>query len=203
MSPSHSAVTAIPYDKHFGHASGGKIGMWTFLVTDAMTFGGFLIAYANLRAYLDWPTPSDHLNIGLTAVATFILIMSSVSMVLALASGREDHRRGMILWLGITIIGGLSFLGIQSYEWTHLIRDGMTFTRFSHGVPQFGSTFFLITGFHGFHVLSGVIYLAVIMAKAMGGRYDGGNVDHVELAGLFWHFVDLIWILVFTFIYLL
>jgi heme/copper-type cytochrome/quinol oxidase subunit 3 len=193
----------IPFDRHFSYATGGKIGMWIFLVTDAMTFAGFLIAYANLRSNLPWPNPSEYFGIGLTATATFILICSSVSMVLALAAGREDNRRGLVTWLVVTIFGGLCFLSIQAWEWTHLIRDGMTFTSFAHGAPQFGSTFYLITGFHGLHVLSGVIYLLVILLRAGKGRYEGGDVHHVELAGLFWHFVDLIWILVFTFIYLL
>lgn len=197
------AAEGISYDPNFGEATGGKIGMWIFLGTDAMTFAGFLLAYASLRVGLPWPTPSEHLGIGLTASATFILICSSLSMVLALAAGRAGDRRGLVTWLGVTILGGITFLGIQAYEWTHLIADGMTFTAFAHGVPQFGSTFYLITGFHGLHVLSGVIYLTVILFKARGGRYDGGDADHVEYAGLFWHFVDLIWILVFTFIYLL
>jgi heme/copper-type cytochrome/quinol oxidase subunit 3 len=198
-----SRAAELVNDRHFGSATSGKIGMWIFLVTDAMTFGGFLLAYANLRALLDWPNPSDHLNISLTAAATFILICSSVSMVLALASGSKENRKGMVGWLGVTIAGGLIFLGIQAFEWTHLIDQGMTFTHFSQGVPQFGSIFFLITGFHGLHVLSGVVYLFVIRLGAKKGRYDKGNIDHVEIAGLFWHFVDLIWILVFTFIYLL
>ncbi len=199
----NSRAVEFPHERYFGKATGGKIGMWIFLVTDAMTFGGFLLAYANLRALLEWPNPSEYLNISLTAAATFILICSSVSMVLALTSGREENRKGMVGWLGVTIAGGLTFLGIQAFEWTHLIVEGMTLTRFGHGVPQFGSTFFLITGFHGLHVLSGVIYLLIIMLRAKKGRYDKGNIDHVEIAGLFWHFVDLIWILVFTFIYLL
>ncbi len=203
MNTGESHAIDVPFDRHFGRASAGKIGMWIFLATDAMTFGGFLLAYANLRVYLDWPNPMEYFNIGLTGLATFVLICSSVSMVLALASGREGNRGGMIGWLGATILGGLTFLGIQAYEWTHLIADGMTFTSFSHGVPQFGSIFFLITGFHGLHVLSGVIYLSVIALFAGRGNYDHGRIDKVEIAGLFWHFVDLIWILVFTFIYLL
>lgn len=203
----------IPYDKQFAYASGGKIGMWVFLVTDAMTFGGFLAAYALLRVKFgsEWPNPTQHLGINLSAFATFILICSSVSMVMALASGSEKDRKGLMKWLGLTILGGVTFLGIQAYEYSHLIHEGLKFNSFTFhengvlhtGLSQFGSTFFTITGFHGMHVFSGVVYLSVILFLASKGRYDNGVMNEVEIVGLFWHFVDLIWILVFTFIYLL
>jgi cytochrome c oxidase subunit 3 len=189
-------------DREFGNATAGKIGMWVYLVTDAMTFGGLLIAYAALRVYTDWPSPAEYLGISVSGVATFILICSSVSMVLAIQAAERADRRALLGYLGLTILGGLTFLGIQAFEYTHLLEHGMGFAHFEHGNNLFGSTFYSITGFHGLHVLTGVVYLSVIWFKALGGRYDG-DASHVEIAGLFWHFVDLIWILVFTFVYLL
>jgi cytochrome c oxidase subunit III len=189
----------------FGQATNGKIGMWIFLATDGLTFSGFLLAYGMLRARNPaWPDPAEVLGIALSAIATFILICSSVTMVMAQAAGEEKKRKEMLVFLGLTILGGAIFLGIQAYEYIHLANSqGMNLWEFQKGVPQFASTFFVVTGFHGFHVLSGVIYLMVIFAKAYAGSYDDGNVNEIEIAGLFWHFVDLVWILVFTFIYLI
>ena len=192
-----------PHDPQFGHASPGKIGMWIFLVTDAMSFSGFLLAYAILRATKDWPNPVDHLGIELSGLATFILICSSLSMVLAIDGCKNKNRKSLLGWLGATIAGGVMFLGIQFYEYTHLIHQGITFSQFSKGNNLFASTFYCITGFHGLHVLSGVIYLICSFKKAWQGDFDNGDYNFLEIAGLFWHFVDLVWILVFTFVYLL
>lgn len=190
-------------DPQFGKASIGKLAMWIFLVTDAMSFSGFLIAYAVLRSTMNWPHPSDYLGINLSGFATFILVCSSVSMVLSIDSCKHKDRKGMLNWLLATIIGGVFFLGIQAYEYTHLIHQGMTFANFNHGTNLFASTFYLVTGFHGLHVLTGVIYLICEYRMAHRGDYDHGNYNRLEILGLFWHFVDLVWILVFTFIYLL
>lgn len=190
-------------DPQFGSASIGKLAMWIFLVTDAMSFSGFLLAYAVLRSTMNWPVPADHLGINLSGFATFILICSSVSMVLSIDSCKNKDRKGMLNWLLVTIGGGVIFLGIQVYEYTHLVHMGITLTKFVHGNNLFGSTFYIITGFHGLHVLTGVIYLICEYRFALNGRYDNGNYDRLEILGLFWHFVDLVWILVFTFIYLL
>ena len=190
-------------DPQFGKASIGKIAMWIFLVTDAMSFSGFLLAYAVLRSTMEWPNPAEHLGIGLSAFATFILICSSVSMVLSIDACKGKNREGMLKWLLITIIGGAFFLGIQAYEYTHLVHQGITFSSFTSGTDLFGSTFYIVTGFHGLHVLTGVIYLICEYFMAKRGDYDNGDYNRLEIAGLFWHFVDLVWILVFTFIYLL
>ena len=188
----------------FGSATNGKIGMWVFLSTDGLTFAGFLLGYGILRARNpEWPDPAHYLGIGLSALATFILICSSVTMVLAQAAGEEKDRKNLLRFLGLTVFGGLIFLGIQVYEYTHLVHTGMIFWDFAKGPPQFASTFYLVTGFHGFHVFSGVVYLMSIFGRAVAGKYDDGNMNEVEIAGLFWHFVDLVWILVFTFIYLI
>lgn len=190
-------------DPHFGKASNGKIAMWLFLATDGMSFSGFLLAYAVLRATQNWPTPADHLGITLSGIATFILICSSVSMVFSIDACKQNDRSAMLNWLLATIAGGVIFLGIQVYEYSHLVHHGITLSSFIHGNNLFASTFYMVTGFHGLHVLSGVIYLICTYFHARAGRYDNGHYNSLEIAGLFWHFVDLVWILVFTFIYLL
>jgi cytochrome c oxidase subunit 3 len=190
-------------DPQFGKASIGKIAMWIFLVTDAMSFSGFLLAYAVLRSTQNWPNPADHLGINLSGFATFILVCSSVSMVLSIDACKHKNRQGMLNWLKATIIGGVIFLGIQAYEYNHLVHQGMTLASFAHGNNLFSSTFYIVTGFHGLHVLTGVIYLICEYFMAKRGDYDNGDYNRLEILGLFWHFVDLVWILVFTFIYLL
>ncbi|GAB4010884.1 MAG: heme-copper oxidase subunit III family protein [Bdellovibrio sp.] len=201
----HSGPVLTPNDEQFGKATPGKIGMWLFLVTDAMSFAGLLLAYAVLRATQDWPNPIKALGgVGLSGFMTFLLICSSVSMVLSIDACKQKDRKGILLWLGITILGGLTFLGLQAYEYMHLMHDmGMTFSNYAHGNNLFSSTFFAITGFHGLHVLTGTLYLIGIFKMALDGRFDNGDYNLLEIAGLFWHFVDLVWILVFTFVYLL
>jgi cytochrome c oxidase subunit 3 len=207
MSGAHHAHKANPLiggiDPQFGKATPGKIGMWIFLVTDAMSFSGFLIAYAVLRSKYDWPQPSKYLGVGLSGFATFLLICSSVSMVLSIEACKFKNRKHMLNWLLVTIIGGAAFLGIQAYEYTHLVHQGIKLAYFFDGLSLFGSTFYLITGFHGLHVLTGVVYLCFMYKEALRGDFDNGDINRLEIAGLFWHFVDLVWILVFTFIYLL
>ncbi len=202
---SHHDGPVVYNDEQFGKASPGKIGMWLFLVTDAMSFSGFLIAYGVLRATKDWPSPVKALGgVELSGFMTFLLICSSVSMVMAIDACKQKNRKGMLNWLMATIIGGAAFLGIQVYEYSHLIGHmGMGFASYAHGNSLFASTFFSITGFHGLHVLSGVIYLIVMYILAYRGDFDNGDYNMLEIAGLFWHFVDLVWILVFTFVYLL
>jgi cytochrome c oxidase subunit 3 len=132
-----------------------------------------------------------------------------LTMVFAVLSAQEKDQSGLVKWLGLTILGGIGFLGIQVYEYIHLVGNGVGFIdTFHNGVRVnglFGTTFYAVTGFHGLHVLSGVIYLCCIFKGALQGKYTQGNGTDspVELVGLFWHFVDLVWILVFTFIYLL
>ena len=177
----------------------GKLMMWVFLCSDAMSFAGLLAAYAAVRmGDARWPIPADVLDVPLTALNTFILICSSVTMVKALSAIREGNRRGFVLWMLGTIVGGSIFLGIQVYEWTHLVHEGLTIQ-----TSLFGATFYILTGFHGCHVLSGVIYLSCILIKGARGGYTREQNSPVEIVGLYWHFVDLIWILVFTFVYLI
>lgn len=184
--------------------SWGKLGMWVFLAADAMTFGTLLAGYGALRyGSADWPLPSSVLGIALTAFMTFLLICSSVTMVLALAAIQKDDQRGLRRFLSLTIFGGLAFLGMQAYEWIHLIHRGLTLTSNPFGAALFGATFFIITGFHGAHVTGGVLYLSCYLVQALRGRATQANANAIEIAALYWHFVDLVWILVFTFVYLL
>jgi len=179
--------------------SWGKLGMWNFLAADAMTFGGLLAAYGALR-YGDpnWPDPSTILGIPLTAFMTFLLICSSVTMVESLAGMRQGNQAKCARFLALTVLGGICFLSLQAYEWTHLIEHGQSIQK-----NNFGATFFMLTGFHGMHVFSGVVYLSIILIRSLLGKYNPHKTYEIEIAGLYWHFVDLIWILVFTFVYLI
>jgi len=198
------AATVEPAESPLTPESWGKLGMWIFLAGDAMTFGTLLAGYGALRAgSIDWPNPSAVLGIPLTAFMTFLLICSSLTMVKALAAIKHGDSKGMRNYLLLTILGGLIFLGCQAYEWTHLIHGGLGFSSNPYGNYLFGATFFAITGFHGCHVTGGVIYLTCIVIQGMRGKYSAENCNNVEILGLYWHFVDLVWIMVFTFVYLL
>jgi heme/copper-type cytochrome/quinol oxidase subunit 3 len=194
------------YETPLTPESWGKLGMWVFLAGDAMSFGGLLAGYGALRiaAGPNWPSPQQHFGISLTAFMTFLLICSSVTMVKSLSAIRHGDAGKMKLYLGLTVLGGILFLGMQAYEWTHLIHDGLKLSGHPYGGSSlFGTTFFIITGFHGCHVLGGVIYLGTLLVSSMIRPYTVKDGDKLEIAGLYWHFVDLIWILVFTFIYLI
>ena len=201
-----SEATVAPRRMPGMRISNGKFGMWTFLCSDGMGFAGLFGAYVACRWHGMsfgnvtnwWPNPTQVLNINLTAINTFVLILSSVTMVMALSACKRSDRTKTCLWLGATILGGMAFLGVQVYEYKHLFHDGV--------IPRadnFAATFFSLTGYHGLHVLTGVIYLICIFVGTLRGKYDANNSGPVEIVGLFWHFVDLVWILLFTFIYLL
>ncbi len=196
MSATTTTAPNPPPDRLFGGASNGKVGMWVFLFTDVMTFSAGLLAYAALRAAdPHWPNPSERLGIALTAVMTFILICSSVTMVFAVDAMRANATSRAIKWLLATVGGGLFFLSCQALEWSHFFKEGSTIS-----TDQFWTVFFSLTGFHGAHVFSGVLYLSIVAFLVSRKKADA-NI--VEIAGLFWHFVDLVWILIFTFIYLI
>jgi cytochrome c oxidase subunit 3 len=193
-----------PPDPQLGSASLGKIGMWFFLCSDALSFGGLLLAYGILRGQSTrWINPGEpELGINFTAGLTFLLICSSVTMVLAHAAAVENKRKEMLLFLGLTVLGGALFLVGQYKEYFGIGGPGLIDEGLVFGHSAYASTFYLITSFHGCHVLTGVIYLSVIFIRALLGHFDGGKHNHIEIAGLFWHFVDLVWIIVFTFVYL-
>jgi heme/copper-type cytochrome/quinol oxidase subunit 3 len=205
--------SADVYEPSLTPDSLGKLGMWLFLISDAMSFGALLAAYGAIRAgAAEWAPPSEVLGINLTAFMTFLLICSSVTMVKALEAIQNGDRGRMCDFLALTILGGVIFLGLQAYEWTALIKHGLTLTTIPHhglsgaeisGSALFGPTFFAITGFHGAHVTGGVIYLACLLRHGWNDHYTADYNHKVEIAGLYWHFVDLVWIMVFTFVYLL
>ncbi|MFA5949228.1 MAG: heme-copper oxidase subunit III family protein [Hyphomicrobium sp.] len=207
----------------FKNVSWGKAMMWIFLLSDTFIFSCFLIAYmtARMSTLVPWPNPSEvfALNIGgesvpliLIAIMTFILISSSGTMAMAVNFGyRHDRKKTAILML-ITAAFGATFVGMQAFEWSKLIMEGVRPWENPWGAPQFGSSFFMITGFHGTHVTIGVIFLIIIARKVLRGDFDNGtrgfftsrkgNYEIVEITGLYWHFVDLVWVFIFALFYL-
>lgn len=197
-----------------------KLGMWVFLASEVMFFTALIGAYIVLRwgSAESWPVPQEVLNIPLTAFNTFVLICSSVSMVKAYAAATQGDQRGIRLWLLLTVLGGATFVGVQIYEYLHLIHSGFLPSGIREGselaerVAQgrmtaiaaglFGSAFYTMTGFHGFHVSCGVICMTWVTIKAFRGGYDAGRFHGIEVVGLYWHFVDLVWIILFTIVYL-
>jgi cytochrome c oxidase subunit 3 len=252
--------------------------MWYFLLSDAFTFAGFLIAYGTLRfSSVTWPLPdfvfakipfySGEAPLIFVTFMTFVLIISSVTMVRAVQEGHHGNKRGVVFWMFLTVLGGATFLGCQAWEWTTLIKGenvsvtrnpfgthsvdgvyldnegketadvfhaGQSYLIHGHehngvvefdfkkykitsgpdagktsqlefGPKAFGALFFFITGFHGFHVFSGVVFLLIIMLNAASGLYHrrGNHYEMVEKIGLYWHFVDLVWVFVFLVFYLL
>jgi cytochrome c oxidase subunit III len=181
--------------------SWSKFMMWIFIISDALTFAAFLITYGFMRNISPaWPKQTEVFNMVLITFMTFDLISSSAVMAMAVGAARASNPKLAVKFLGLTILGGLIFLGCQAFEWTHFIEEGATLTHNPWGVAQFAASFFVITGFHGFHVFSGVTILAIVAIRAAMGKY---SADGVENAGLYWHFVDVVWVFVFAFFYLL
>lgn len=185
-----------------------KFGMWVFLLSEIMFFTALISSYIILRfANPDaWANPGEVLNVPLTAINTFILICSSVTMVKAFAAVEMDDQRGLRMWLLATMLLGAFFLGVQAYEYIQLASHGfvpMAALYGADGGPLYGATFYTMTGFHGFHVLVGVLCIVFTTIKAFRGGYSAGNAAGVEIMGLYWHFVDLVWIILFTIVYLI
>ncbi len=178
-----------------------KLMMWVFIVTDALLFAGFLASYGFVRlASPQWPNRGEVFHLEFIGAMTFILISSSATMATAVAAARRGNRALVVRFLLLTILGGLCFLGMQAYEWTSLIQKGARLYTNPWGVPTFSAAFFLITGFHGSHVLTGVIILAIAAVRSVMGR---ATAQGIELVGLYWHFVDLVWVFIFTLFYLI
>jgi cytochrome c oxidase subunit 3 len=195
---------ALPY--HVGHK---KLGMWLFIVSDALTFTALLMAYSYARYTSDqWATPfAFSPSILFSTTMTLCLLSSSFTMVMAVAASARRDRRKARRWIGATMLGGLLFLGLHLYEWRHLIVDEHLkpfslpeewITRWPQASPLFGATFFAITGLHMFHVLTGVGYLGIVAARIRRMSHED-----VEISGLYWHFVDLVWMFVFPLIYIM
>jgi cytochrome c oxidase subunit III len=219
-----SIATDLSSDQRaFKNVSWGKAMMWIFLLSDTFVFSCFLIAYmtARMSTTVPWPNPSEvfaltiagtTLPLILIAIMTFVLISSSGTMAMAVNFGyRRDRRKTAILML-LTALLGAAFVGMQAFEWTKLIHEGVRPWGNPWGAAQFGSSFFMITGFHGTHVSIGVIFLLIVARKVWRGDYDTerrgfftsrkGNYEAVEIMGLYWHFVDLVWVFIFAFFYL-
>jgi heme/copper-type cytochrome/quinol oxidase subunit 3 len=201
MSEAVMHASAEPAETPLTPESLGKLGMWLFLVGDAMSFGTLIVGYGIFRIMSpNWPVSSQVLGINLTALMTFLLICSSVTMVQALSAIKAGDNRWLRRSLLLTVLGGLLFLGLQVYEWTHLITHTLPELGISFTSHLFATTFFVLTGFHGMHVTGGVIYNFSVFIACLRGRCEPRQV---EIAGLYWHFVDLVWILIFTFVYLM
>jgi cytochrome c oxidase subunit 3 len=207
----------------FKNVPWGKAMMWIFLLSDTFIFGCFLLSYMTTRmsTRVPWPNASEvfSLHIGevsvpllLIAIMTFVLISSSGTMVLAVNYGYRRDRRKAVAFLLLTAVLGATFVGMQAFEWTKLISEGVRPWGNPWGAAQFGSSFFMITGFHGTHVTIGVIFLLITARKVWRGDYDRGErgfftsrrgtYENVETMGLYWHFVDLVWVFIFAFFYL-
>ena len=181
--------------------SWSKFMMWIFIISDALTFAGFLIAYGFVRMVSGgWPKQTDIFNMPLITFMTFALISSSAVMASAVAAARAGDPKKASRFLLMTIFGGVIFMGCQAFEWSHFIGEGARLDHNPWGVAQFAASFFVITGFHGFHVLTGLTILAIVALRAAMGKY---SAEGIELAGLYWHFVDVVWVFVFAFFYLL
>ncbi len=250
---SHTTVTETQPQWAGGRSpfnvSYGKLMMWIFLLSDAFTFSSLLVAYGAIRfsystdLFTPWPDPSlvfnhfplahgIHLPLLFVSLMTFILILSSVTMVLAVEAGARKDQKAVAKYMLYTIIGGSAFLGCQAWEWSQFIGEGarlgenlfgFTANAAEHaqhlglgdkvhwtpadrvaGPVPFASLFFIVTGFHGFHVFSGVVLLVIIYINVIFGTYERrGHYEMVEKVGLYWHFVDLVWVFVFTFYYLI
>lgn len=178
-----------------------RVMMWWFIVSDGLLFGGFLAAYGYARLLAQqWPTPGTVFSLPYLAAMTFILITSSATMATAVHAAKQaDWPRTQRL-LAVSMLGGLIFLGMQAYEWWHVLNEGATLTHNPWGDAAFGAYFFLITGFHGTHVLTGVLLLGL---SSMRVASRGATSLGIEMAGLYWHFVEMVWVFIFTLFYLL
>ena len=178
-----------------------KLAMWIFLASDCLLFGALISTYVLYRgASLVGPYPNDVFDIPYTSVSSFVLLASSLTMVLALAAAQKGDLARLRVWLLATGLLGATFVGGQVYEFTAFVREGLTLS-----TNLFGTTFFVLTGFHGAHVAIGILMLLSLFGLTFTGslRTDGIGVETVELVGLYWHFVDVVWIVIFTVIYLI
>ena len=193
----------------------GKAMMWIFLLSDTFIFSSFLVSYMTMRASVTapWPNPSEvfaleiagqSIPLILIAIMTFVLISSSGTMAMAVNFGYRGNRKATAALMLATALFGATFVGMQAFEWSKLIlEEGVRPWGNPMGAAQFGASFFMITGFHGLHVSIGVIMLLIVASKVIRGHYDRrGDYSAVEIAGLYWHFVDLVWVFIFAFFYL-
>ncbi|HET8944898.1 MAG TPA: cytochrome c oxidase subunit 3 [Dehalococcoidia bacterium] len=194
----HAVVSGHQFETSTG-IDNRKLLMWVFLASECLFFGSLIAAYLLYRdRSVQGPYPDDLFDIPFTSVSAFVLLMSSVSMVLALASIQRGDRRGLQIWLFTTAALGILFISGQAYEFTEFYHHGLTLDR-----NLFGTTFFVLTGFHGAHVTVGILILLSLFVMTLQGKITQSESLHIELAGLYWHFVDIVWIVIFTLIYLI
>ncbi len=180
-------------------ASNVKLAIWLFLASDCLFFGAFISAYLLYRGRpQSGPTPAKVYSIPFTSVSSFVLLMSSLTMVLALAAIQRGDLRRLRIWILATALLGATFVGGQIFEFTEFSRKGLGLS-----TNLFSSTFFVLTGFHGAHVTIGIIWLLSLWGLATRGRLHQGDAEKVEIAALYWHFVDVVWIVIFTLVYLI
>lgn len=176
-----------------------KIALWMFIGSECLLFGSLIATYLVYEGQsVVGPTTREILDIPVTSISTFDLLMSSLAMVLALAAVRRGDKTWGRIWLGTTALLGIVFLSFQAYEFTTFVHEGLTLQ-----VNLFGSTFFVLTGFHGAHVFVGVVWLLTLLVRSLMGKLRAEKAILVELAGLYWHFVDVVWIVIFTVVYLI
>jgi len=180
-----------------------KFGMWLFIISDALTFSALLFAYTYSRvSNPDWPKPFEfNPSIIFSSVMTFCLLSSSLTMVMAVHAMNHGNRKSTVKWILATMLGGATFVVLHAMEWLRLINhEHVTAAGNPFGVPLFGGTFFAITGLHMTHVIIGVIYLGIVCQAVARGKF---KAEDVEVSGLYWHFVDLVWMFVFPLVYLM
>jgi heme/copper-type cytochrome/quinol oxidase subunit 3 len=195
----HAPGAHFEHDTNTG-ISNTKLAMWLFLGSECLLFGGLITTYLLYKNPLpgQGPGPQDIFDIPFTSVSSFVLLMSSLTMVLAVSAiERGDHHR-MRVWLGATALLGATFISGQIYEFTAFYREGLGYT-----TSRFSSAFYTLTGFHGVHVTIGIIMLVSLVLLSMRGRLPEHKSESVEIVGLYWHFVDIVWILIFAVVYLI
>ncbi len=214
--PADAGPGAHAHDDHGGHddhgdhggghahhtslgLSNNKLAMWLFLGSECLLFGGLISTYMLYRGRVErGPTPDQIYNIPFTSVSSFVLLMSSLTMVLAVSSSKRGDERNARLWLVVTALLGATFVGGQVYEFTEFYKEGLGFT-----TSLFASSFYTLTGFHGVHVTVGIVMLMALRGMLARNRVVGDKSEVVELIGLYWHFVDIVWIVIFTLVYLI
>ena len=193
----HAPIAHIDHDTNTG-ISNTKLAMWLFLASECLLFGGLITTYLLYKKPLEGPSGKDLFDIPFTSASSFVLLMSSLTMVLAVSAiERGDHHRTRV-WLGATGLLGATFIAGQIYEFTAFYREGLGFT-----TSRFSSAFYTLTGFHGVHVTVGIIMLVSLVFLSLRGKLPEHRSETVEVVGLYWHFVDVVWILIFGIVYLI
>jgi cytochrome c oxidase subunit 3/cytochrome o ubiquinol oxidase subunit 3 len=193
----HQANAHIDADTNTG-ISNTKLGMWLFLASECLLFGGLITTYLLYKHPLEGPTPHEIFDIPFTSTSSFVLLMSSLTMVLAVSAIERGEHQRMRVWIGATAVLGATFIAGQIYEFTVFVREGLGFT-----TSRFSSAFYTLTGFHGIHVTIGIIMLVSLVLLSLRGKIPEHRAETVEIVGLYWHFVDVVWVVIFAVVYLI